>query len=142
MSRNNSADRLGLILQAKLSLTKELWPGYELKRHQTGKSFKNRVTDCYHYIYMFKESSIDSLSYFQQICNYVNSTSFLPEQRKLQENTADNNSESIQKKVNDKSRKRKVHQLVEGHYEERVIDSIKSFQCKFCQKEFPSDQVI
>ncbi len=46
-----------------------------------------------------------------------------------------------------KNKKRKVHQLVEGHYEEIINDSsittnsLKSFRCKFCDKIFPSDQV-
>lgn len=43
-----------------------------------------------------------------------------------------------------KNKKRKVHQLVEGHYEEIINDSnsTTTFRCKFCDKIFPSDQVF
>lgn len=40
-----------------------------------------------------------------------------------------------------KTKKRKVHQLVDGHYEEFLDGTQKSFRCNFCKKTFPLEQV-
>jgi len=40
------AERNGMVVSDVVPLTLALWPGYEVKRHQTGRSFGKRVQSC------------------------------------------------------------------------------------------------
>lgn len=45
------AARNGLELIEALAFRDTDWPGYEIKRHQSGKSFKSRVKDCSYFLF-------------------------------------------------------------------------------------------
>eukprot|EP01040_Poterioochromonas_malhamensis_P000696 gene696-744_t len=143
---NETAERLGFQFLEKIPLDLNCWPGYELKRHHTGKSFKNRVQDCYHYLFQLTDNSISSPStWFKTIYeNYAQKKSVAANEVTTANQPIEANMSNEIIKNCGKNKKRKVHQLVEGHYEEIINDSSSTttFRCKFCDKIFPSDQGI
>eukprot|EP01038_Epipyxis_sp_PR26KG_P011818 gene11818-15816_t len=56
------AERNGLICIGKYPFNHNLWPGYEIKRHQNGKSFFTRVDGCVHYCYQRKNEQDRSIN--------------------------------------------------------------------------------
>jgi len=45
------AQRNGLVLTDTLAFKESDWPGYNIKRHQSAKSFRNRVSDCSFFVF-------------------------------------------------------------------------------------------
>jgi hypothetical protein len=77
------------------------------------------------------------LSIFQQVYNL----SYLKEPKHVGAKATTTESNVTENDINAKHKKRNLYQLVEGHYEETVKDLFKVFTCKFCSKDFFSEQV-
>lgn len=117
------------------------WPFYELKRHHTGKSFQNRVDDCFHYCFsssssptssIQKDNNNDQNCFIRVIYDQSNQENCLNKVNTEKEILLEENKELK------KNKKRKVHQLVEGLY---TINESNSYQCTLCEKNFTTEQV-
>jgi hypothetical protein len=91
------------------------------------------------------ESAEALISFFQSLASIR--ASILLNPPAIVEKQADTNKKvapDVLRREATKNKKRKVHQLVEGHYEEVIgADGLsKSYRCKFCQREFPLEQVF
>lgn len=52
-NRTETATRLGYHLEDSIAIIESDWVGYDFRRHQSGKSFKQRVGPCFHYCFRY-----------------------------------------------------------------------------------------
>eukprot|EP01039_Chlorochromonas_danica_P011108 gene11109-12375_t len=135
---HKSASRLGLKCIAAVPVLAEQWPGYELKRHHTGRSFATRVQNCFHYCFCRVEENDDQ----QQrplleilFKNYQTIPSINPSDGPSSSVLSD----SVKEGKKEKKNRKRVHLLVEGKYC-RTAEG--GFQCQECSRLFPTEQGI
>jgi hypothetical protein len=152
------AQRLGFKCIEKLPIMAADWPGYEMKRHHTGKSFQSRVQSCYHYIFRVKENFSEATVTILQILQHKRQErkTFINENKAVYSGPAPTaRTTSVDGQENKKTKKRKVHQLVEGMYclgttaldgsdnnNNKVENSTRDvYICNVCGRQFPTEQV-
>lgn len=160
------ASRNKFDIAAEVPLTPRDWPTWELKRHQNGKSFKDRVDSCYHFTLRLNGSGKDSINDPSQdhaTLEHANlfvllSNAKFPRAPLLSDKISDNRDSAMDLKVStnqgegvtlnpSRKKKRKVEALTEGMY--KVLDpsdndngDCENFECNTCAKRFSSLQAI
>lgn len=149
------ANRLGLSCFHKLPVLVSDWSGYEMKRHHTGKSFQSRVQICYHYIFRFKNENVEGNPTILEILNKIR-TELRIKTNKIEDITPTSKENSLDKVPTIKpTKKRKVHQLVEGMYRLDLQNNSNDatgfvvcnstgilYVCTVCERRFPTEQVM
>lgn len=158
-SRIDSGRRLDLELISEIPLDLSRWKYYELKRHHKGKSFQTRVQQCFHYCFRFiyffllfstrlvltihwscrKTTSDRAINH--SIMQQIYSTPLF-ENVTIPTQTLFDGSGTPSK--TEKKKKRRVHELVEGQYDEisSTQGGQKEYRCKNCSKSYPTEQVM
>ena len=118
------------VLQQQIPLQLSNWPQYEMKRHHTGKSFKNRIDDCSTWSFTCSVVS-ETITH----CNSINlfnlsSPALLP------------STESKIVNIKDNKKKRKMYLLTEGKYTVENIGDRSTYKCNICDKVFLLEQGI
>lgn len=165
------------MLCSKLVVNEAHWPGYDFRRHQTGKSFRQRVGSCFHYSFrlgrvctleeqhptinllrvLFDQASVaavsaavgatvaPSTSTSSAAATEASNTSTVPVDGPT---TVTKTTPKLPQHQEQKTKKRKMHQLVEGRFrivtvaEDPSCTTVSTlFECLTCLKRFPTEQV-
>eukprot|EP01033_Poteriospumella_lacustris_P013535 gene13535-9687_t len=163
-----AADKRGFVLTDKLTVNEAHWPGYDFRRHQTGKSFRQRVGSCFHYSFrlahsMNKEHQSTIANLLRLLSDQVTmATSTTSPTVAVPDATADGTvgkaTSKQQLHQEQKTKQRKMHQLVEGRFRivtaaaEDAAEAAASptctaasstlFECLTCHKRFPAEQGV
>eukprot|EP01033_Poteriospumella_lacustris_P017162 gene17162-12277_t len=161
-------DHRGFVLTDKLTVNEAHWPGYDFRRHQTGKSFRQRVGSCFHYSFrlahsMNKEHQSTIANLLRLLSDQVTmATSTTSPTVAVPDATADGTvgkaTSKQQLHQEQKTKQRKMHQLVEGRFRivtaaaEDAAEAAASptctaasstlFECLTCHKRFPAEQGV
>lgn len=118
------------LLQQQVPLRLSNWPQYEMKRHHTGKSFKNRIDDCSTWSFTCAAVSDTGTN-----CSSINLFT-------LSNPTLLPTAESKITNINDNKKKRKMYLLTEGKYAVETIGDKSTYKCNICDKVFLLEQGI
>ena len=129
------------------------FPYYEMKRHQIGKSFKQRVSSHQTFVLKCQSCEIPSSEEKEDIFEIVMSRNHEDVLDQIKTTTkADDKVDRNKKKVkNKKVKKRKMIELTAGMYKKVSNISVNdlttdvvasSFRCISCLKEFPTEQGV
>ena len=138
----DTATQMGLQVVQEISFRQEAWPGYETRRHQSGKSFNSRVVSniCYvlrrqGYCYDENKDIFTSAMTTHKISSSLPGTEIDGTDKKK---TIIPGDEKNRKGVISVSKKSKKRRIVEDtkHLIEIVSESSCLYKCKKCHKAF------
>lgn len=118
------------VLHQQIPLQLSNWPLYEMKRHHTGKSFKNRIDECFTWSFTCSALMNTATNYQGMNIFTLPNPTTLP----IAESTTSN--------TKDKKRKRKMYLLTEGKYTVETTGDKCTYKCSICEKVFLLEQGI
>eukprot|EP01035_Chromulina_nebulosa_P027848 gene27848-36676_t len=138
------AQRNNFELVERIPITEKSWPGYEMKRHQNGKSFKTKVENCFHFCFRLynNEVSYEFSSNILSVLHSKVSAASLSSSRSSIE--GEKNQKILSSSKNSRKLKRNVYILTEGMYapvsESSSGRGSDSWMCTCCDQIFKSEQ--
>jgi DNA-directed RNA polymerase subunit M/transcription elongation factor TFIIS len=127
------------------------FPYYQMKRHQVGKSFKQRITS--HETFVLTLSSSSSVNGSDDKCSLKSDIFLLMTEKnsiggKESESSGVGNVDQKHKQAKPKKqKKRKMVEMTAGMYEQvsvstesKDVESESCYRCTTCRKEFPTEQ--